>query len=138
MRSAFYNPVRLIFSSAFHEGANVKLSETQWVDIPKQQRALTLLNQTTVLQRVKLLSEGDGGSAAVVGPRPVSPTSRSSSSGDEYLRGWNYQRFAAIRFLSALAYPFRPVTLLQYKPILVMGLVVIVPTRGHSRIVQID
>ena len=36
------------------------LSETQWITIPSQQRALTLLNQTAALRGVMLLSGGNG------------------------------------------------------------------------------
>ena len=36
------------------------LSDTQWVEIPSQQRALTLLNQTAALRGVMLLSGGNG------------------------------------------------------------------------------
>jgi general secretion pathway protein A len=44
------------------------LSETQWVDIPSQQRALTLLNQTAALRGVMLLSGGNGvGKSTLVG-----------------------------------------------------------------------
>lgn len=44
------------------------LSETQWVSIPSQQRALTLLNQTAALRGVMLLSGGNGmGKSTLVG-----------------------------------------------------------------------
>ena len=44
------------------------LSETQWVTIPSQQRALTLLNQTVALRGVMLLSGGNGmGKSTLVG-----------------------------------------------------------------------
>ncbi len=44
------------------------LSETQWVAIPSQQRAVTLLNQTAALRGVMLLSGGNGmGQSALVG-----------------------------------------------------------------------
>jgi general secretion pathway protein A len=44
------------------------LSETQWVTIASQQRALTLLNQTVALRGVMLLSGGNGmGKSALVG-----------------------------------------------------------------------
>jgi type II secretory pathway predicted ATPase ExeA len=44
------------------------LSETQWVAIPSQQRALTLLNQTVALRGVMLLSGGNGmGKSTLVG-----------------------------------------------------------------------
>jgi type II secretory pathway predicted ATPase ExeA len=44
------------------------LSETQWISIPSQQRALSLLNQTAALRGVMLLSGGNGmGKSALVG-----------------------------------------------------------------------
>src|ERR1700692_2562289 len=44
------------------------LSDTQWVLIPAQQRALTLLNQTAALRGVMLLSGGNGtGKSTLVG-----------------------------------------------------------------------
>jgi type II secretory pathway predicted ATPase ExeA len=44
------------------------LSETQWVVIPSQQRAVTLLNQTVALRGVMLLSAGNGmGKSTLVG-----------------------------------------------------------------------
>jgi type II secretory pathway predicted ATPase ExeA len=44
------------------------LSETQWVSIPSQQRALSLLNQTAALRGVMLLSGGNGmGKSTLVG-----------------------------------------------------------------------
>lgn len=44
------------------------LSELQWVQIPSQQRALTLLNQTIALRGVMLLSGGNGvGKSTLVG-----------------------------------------------------------------------
>jgi general secretion pathway protein A len=44
------------------------LSETQWVAIPSQQRAVTLLNQTVALRGVMLLSGGNGmGKSTLVG-----------------------------------------------------------------------
>ena len=44
------------------------LSETQWMAIPSQQRALTLLNQTVALRGVMLLSGGNGmGKSTLVG-----------------------------------------------------------------------
>ena len=44
------------------------LSETQWVSIPAQQRALSLLNQTVALRGVMLLSGGNGmGKSTLVG-----------------------------------------------------------------------
>ena len=44
------------------------LSESQWVSIPAQQRALTLLDQTAALRGVMLLSGGNGmGKSALVG-----------------------------------------------------------------------
>ena len=44
------------------------LSDTQWVEIPSQQRALTLLNQTAALRGVMLLSGGNGmGKSTLVG-----------------------------------------------------------------------
>ena len=44
------------------------LSETQWVSIPAQQRAFTLLDQTTALRGVMLLSGGNGmGKSTLVG-----------------------------------------------------------------------
>lgn len=44
------------------------LSETQWVAIASQQRAVTLLNQTAALRGVMLLSAGNGmGKSALVG-----------------------------------------------------------------------
>jgi len=44
------------------------LSDSQWVEIPSQQRALTLLNQTAALRGVMLLSGGNGvGKSTLVG-----------------------------------------------------------------------
>jgi type II secretory pathway predicted ATPase ExeA len=44
------------------------LSETQWISIPSQQRAWSLLNQTAALRGVMLLSGGNGlGKSSVVG-----------------------------------------------------------------------
>jgi type II secretory pathway predicted ATPase ExeA len=44
------------------------LSDTQWVAIPSQQRAVTLLNQTAALRGVMLLSGGNGmGKSTLVG-----------------------------------------------------------------------
>lgn len=44
------------------------LSEVQWVNIPSQQRALSLLNQTVALRGVMLLSGGNGlGKSTLVG-----------------------------------------------------------------------
>ncbi len=44
------------------------LSDTQWMDIPSQQRALTLLHQTAALRGVMLLSGGNGvGKSSLVG-----------------------------------------------------------------------
>jgi type II secretory pathway predicted ATPase ExeA len=44
------------------------LSDLQWLDIPSQQRAWTLLNQTAVLRGVMLLSGGNGvGKSTLVG-----------------------------------------------------------------------
>jgi type II secretory pathway predicted ATPase ExeA len=44
------------------------VSELQWVSIPSQQRALTLLNQTAALRSVMLLSGGNGlGKSTLVG-----------------------------------------------------------------------
>ena len=44
------------------------LSETQWISIPSQQRALSLLNQTAALRGVMLLSGGNGmGKSTLVG-----------------------------------------------------------------------
>jgi type II secretory pathway predicted ATPase ExeA len=44
------------------------LSDTQWVTIPAQQRALTLLDQTAALRGVMLLSGGNGmGKSSLVG-----------------------------------------------------------------------
>lgn len=44
------------------------LSELQWVSIPSQQRALSLLNQTAALRGVMLLSGGNGmGKSSLVG-----------------------------------------------------------------------
>jgi len=44
------------------------LSETQWISIPSQQRALSLLSQTAALRGVMLLSGGNGmGKSALVG-----------------------------------------------------------------------
>jgi Cdc6-like AAA superfamily ATPase len=44
------------------------LSDTQWVEIPSQQRALMLLNQTAALRGVMLLSGGNGvGKSALAG-----------------------------------------------------------------------
>lgn len=44
------------------------LSETQWISIPSQQRALSLLNQTVALRGVMLLSGGNGmGKSTLVG-----------------------------------------------------------------------
>ena len=44
------------------------LSDTQWVEIPSQQRALMLLNQTAALRGVMLLSGGNGmGKSTLVG-----------------------------------------------------------------------
>ena len=44
------------------------LSDTQWVEIPSQQRALMLLNQTAALRGVMLLSGGNGvGKSALTG-----------------------------------------------------------------------
>lgn len=44
------------------------LSDSQWVEIPAQQRALTLLNQTAALRGVMLLSGGNGvGKSALTG-----------------------------------------------------------------------
>jgi type II secretory pathway predicted ATPase ExeA len=44
------------------------LSDTQWVAIPSQQRALTLLNQTVALRGAMLLSGGNGvGKSTLVG-----------------------------------------------------------------------
>ena len=44
------------------------LSETQWISIPSQQRALSLLDQTAALRGVMLLSGGNGmGKSTLVG-----------------------------------------------------------------------
>jgi type II secretory pathway predicted ATPase ExeA len=44
------------------------LSDSQWVEIPSQQRAVTLLNQTAALRGVMLLSGGNGvGKSALTG-----------------------------------------------------------------------
>jgi type II secretory pathway predicted ATPase ExeA len=44
------------------------LSETQWITIPSQQRAVSLLNQTAALRSVMLLSGGNGmGKSILVG-----------------------------------------------------------------------
>jgi len=44
------------------------LSEVQWVNVPSQQRALSLLNQTVALRGVMLLSGGNGlGKSTLVG-----------------------------------------------------------------------
>ena len=44
------------------------LCETQWVSIPAQQRAFTLLDQTAALRGVMLLSGGNGmGKSTLVG-----------------------------------------------------------------------
>jgi len=44
------------------------LSELQWINIPSQQRALSLLNQTVALRGVMLLSGGNGlGKSSLVG-----------------------------------------------------------------------
>ncbi len=47
------------------------LSETQWVTIPSQQRAVTLLNQTAALRGVMLLSGGNGMGKSTLGGRWV-------------------------------------------------------------------
>ena len=44
------------------------LSDTQWIAIPSQQRALSLLDQTAALRGVMLLSGGNGtGKSTLVG-----------------------------------------------------------------------
>jgi len=44
------------------------LSELQWVSVPAQERATTLLNQTAALRGVMLLSGGNGmGKSSLVG-----------------------------------------------------------------------
>ena len=47
------------------------LSDSQWVEIPAQQRALTLLNQTAALRGVMLLSGGNGGGKSALTGRWV-------------------------------------------------------------------